>query len=69
MDKGSYKNIAVEVLRKHKRPMHYKEILEEVLKRRTTRGKTPEKTIVSVLVKNREVFIRTDSGTYTLRKT
>jgi DNA-binding PadR family transcriptional regulator len=67
-EKGSYRYYILEVLRKRKKPMHYREITTEVLKHRNTRGKTPEMTILSILIKHKENFIRTGPGTYTLQK-
>lgn len=64
----TYKYLAVQVLRKHKRPMHYKEITEEVLKHRQITGKTPEMTVLAMLIKNKALFKRTDVGIYAFRK-
>lgn len=62
MGKRVYKDLIISVLKENKRPIHYKEITAEILKYRTLRGKTPDMAILSILVKDKNNFIRTDSG-------
>ena len=67
--KDTYKHLAAEALRKHNKPMNYREITKEVLKhRRKKTGKTPDMTVLAMLIKNKDLFMRTDVGVYALRK-
>lgn len=65
---GSNRYYMLKVLRKHGKPMHYKQITAEVLKQHDILGKTPAMTILSILVKRKANFIRTGTGTYALRE-
>lgn len=46
---ASVRELAIEILRERGEPLHWKEIAEEVLKRKRLRGKTPLMTISAVL--------------------
>jgi len=71
---NSFKNIAYEILREAKRPLHSKEITQIALKRGwlKTAGKTPEATMNANLLvdinskKEKSRFIKTGPSTYSL---
>lgn len=51
----TFEEAAIEILRKAKKPMHYRTITDEVLKRRPLGGKTLYKTGYSVLFRSEHV--------------
>lgn len=61
----TFEEAAIEVLRKAKKPMHYRTITDEVLKRRPLGGKTLYKTGYSVLFRSEHV-IAIGNGMFTL---
>jgi len=62
----TYLSLIIETLRKAGKPMHYKDITERVLPLHPSKAKIPEYTILSVLWKSKDFFVRVDNGTYTL---
>ena len=62
-------DLAYEILKKARKPMHYREITKEILKEKTFWGKTPEYTVLSDLITDRKKrFIRVRRGIYALKK-
>lgn len=63
----STRDLAYEILRKARKPMHYREITGEILKKKKFRGLTPEYTVLSCLLTDRKKrFIRVRKGIYAL---
>jgi len=60
---GTVKEIILDILRKSKRPLSRDEILQEVLKQRLVRENT-----VLLNLADKNYFIRTDEGHYTIRE-
>ncbi|CAB1065516.1 hypothetical protein D1BOALGB6SA_10313 [Olavius sp. associated proteobacterium Delta 1] len=59
----SFKEIAYDVLKKAKKPMHVSDLTEEVRKVRSMTGDTPEKTINNACQKHDNI-IRVGRGTF-----
>lgn len=53
--KPTFEDVALQVLREADRPMHYRDILTEVLTRRPLGGESPEKTANSVLFRSKRM--------------
>ncbi len=61
------KDCVCEVLKKTRKPLHYTEITESVVKVRPIVGRTPEKSVYSVLVKNETLFKFVGAGRFILQ--
>jgi len=66
MKERSYTQIAVEILKRNGKPMHYKQLTAEILKQRKTVGMTPQMTVLTALIRHKSLFSRSDRGTYRL---
>lgn len=47
--------------------MHWSEILEKLQKKKKLEGPTPSATLLSVLIRNKDIFIKPKRGWYKLR--
>ena len=55
------------VLAEQKKPMHYADITREILKVKETKGKTPERTVMAVLIRDKKnIFKRVGDGVFCL---
>ncbi len=62
-----HREVAYQVLKDHGKPMHYKEITAEVLKRSKSTGTTPQNSIFSRLITDTQKrFVKTAKGTFGL---
>ena len=62
-----HREIAYQVLKENGKPMHYKEITAEVMKRSTSVGTTPQNSIFSRLITDTQKrFVKTSKGTFGL---
>jgi len=62
-------DLAYEILKKARKPMYYREITKEILKKKKFSGPTPEYTVLSGMLTDRKKrFIRVKRGTYGLKK-
>ena len=65
--KDSFYTLAKKVLLEQKKPMHYADITKEILKIKETKGKTPERTVIAVMLRDtHNVFIRVGDGVFGL---
>lgn len=48
--KKTWTDIVYDILNEKNKPMHYLDITKEAVKRKKTKGKTPENTIVTLLL-------------------
>ncbi|MGY5144184.1 MAG: winged helix-turn-helix domain-containing protein [Candidatus Nitrosopumilus sp. bin_32a] len=62
----TYIGLAIKILSRKNRPMHVIDLFEEISKYKKSTGKTPEKTLSSVLQKS-PLFRKTSDG-YVLEK-
>ena len=63
----SFYSLAEKVLKENKKPMHYTDITAEILKLKETKGKTPERTLIAVLMRDtHNVFTRKGEGVFGL---
>jgi len=63
----SFYSLAEKVLKENKKPMHYTDITAEILKLKETKGKTPERTVIAVLMRDtHNVFKRMGEGKFGL---
>jgi len=67
MKELSYRYLAKKILEESNEPMSVREITEQILKIKSVIGKTPDKSISSVLQGSKE-FRRVRPGTYTINK-
>lgn len=65
--KDSYSTLAYQILNKAGKPMHYMDITKEILKLKNSKGRTPHKTVRSVLYRD-DRFTKIDRGTYGLKE-
>ena len=66
-NKNSFYQLAQRVLKEQKKPMHYKDIAQEIIKIKPTKGKTPERTVMAVLIRDtHNVFQRMGNGIFGL---
>jgi hypothetical protein len=64
----SFSTLAYELLfRAGPGGMHYKELTKQILKLRTTKGKTPDQTVLTMLERDEERFEKVDKGVYRLK--
>lgn len=61
----SIAEIAYEILKKRREPLHYKEITNLIMKKKELKGKTPWNTVNACLCTNPK-FKRVDKGIYAL---
>ena len=62
-----HREIAYQVLKESGKPMHYKDITSEVLKRSKSVGTTPQNSIFSRLITDtKKRFVKTSKGTFGL---
>ena len=62
-----HREVAYQVLKENGKPMHYKEITAEVMKRSKTVGTTPQNSIFSRLITDTQKrFVKTAKGTFGL---
>ncbi|MBI2133600.1 winged helix-turn-helix domain-containing protein [Candidatus Woesearchaeota archaeon] len=62
-----HREVAYQVLKENGKPMHYKEITAEVMKRSKSTGTTPQNSIFSRLITDTQKrFVRTSKGTFGL---
>lgn len=67
--KDSFYNLAKKVLLEQKKPMHYTDLTKEILKNKETKGKTPERTVIAVMLRDtHNVFMRVGDGVFGLTK-
>lgn len=65
---GSITWHVMDVLRKNNnKQMHWKEILQKVQEVKKLKGSTPEATLISVLIRNKDTFIKPKKGWYKLK--
>jgi DNA-directed RNA polymerase delta subunit len=65
-DKSFY-TLAQKVLQENKEPMHYMDITKEILKTKETKGKTPERTVMAVILRDKHnVFKSVGEGIFGL---
>ena len=63
----SFYKLAQRVLKEQKKPMHYRDITQEIVKVKQTKGKTPERTVMAVLIRDtHNVFQRMGNGIFGL---
>jgi len=63
----SFYSLAQKVLQESKKPMHYADITKEILKVKESKGKTPERTVIAVLMRDtHNVFKRQGEGIFGL---
>jgi len=62
----SFEECAIEILKEVGHPLHYKEILELVLKKRPVGGKTPQKTAYAVLSRSKKIILIYKGGIFEL---
>jgi len=61
--KDSFYNLAKKVLSEQKKPMHYTDITKEIMKIKESKGKTPERTVIAVILRDtHNVFVRMGDG-------
>lgn len=67
-DKSKMKiiDLAIEILREHGKPMHYRDIFKEMRRFKHFKGKTPEKSVYSVLTRASELT-RVEKGVFELK--
>ena len=65
--KDSFYNLAKKILLEQKKPMHYTDLTKEILKIKETKGKTPERTVIAVILRDtHNVFVRIGDGIFGL---
>jgi DNA-directed RNA polymerase delta subunit len=65
-DKSFY-TLAQKVLQENKKPMHYIDITKEILKTKEIKGKTPERTVMAVILRDKHnVFKSVGEGIFGL---
>lgn len=47
--------------------MHWKELLEKLQKHKKLKGPTPSATLLSVIIRNKDIFIKPKRGWYKLK--
>ena len=63
----SFYTLAQKVLQENKKPMHYMDITKEILKTKETKGKTPERTVMAVILRDKHnVFKSVGEGIFGL---
>jgi DNA-directed RNA polymerase delta subunit len=63
----SFYTLAQKVLQENKKPMHYMDITKEILKIKETKGKTPERTVMAVILRDKHnVFTSVGEGIFGL---
>jgi hypothetical protein len=65
--KPTFEELAIEIVGKSGKPMHYRDVTDYVRKKRPMGGKTPYKTGYSVLHKS-QAFENLGEGMFALRK-
>ena len=69
INKNSFYQLAKKVLAEQKKPMHYVDITKEILKTKETKGKSPERTVMAVIIRDKHnVFKRMGEGVFGLTK-
>ena len=69
INKNSFYQLAKKVLAEQKKPMHYVDITKEILKTKETKGKSPERTVMAVIIRDKhDVFKRMGDGVFGLTK-
>lgn len=66
--KTGYVDLTAKILKEEGRPMTVEELTKKILEVKKVRGKTPEKSLVSALIRS-ENFIRLNKGLYKLVET
>ncbi len=57
------------ILADQKKPMHYADITREILKVKETKGKTPERTVMAVILRDtHNTFMRIGDGVFGLTR-
>jgi len=65
----SFYNMAKKVLSEQKKPMHYTDITKKILETKESKGKTPERTVIAVLMRDtHNVFVRMGDGVFGLTR-
>lgn len=68
-NKNSFYELSKKVLLEAKKPMHYADLTKEILKVKETKGKSPERTVMAVLIRDtHNVFVRMGDGVFGLTK-
>ena len=68
-DKKSFYSMARKVLLEEKKPMHYADITKRIMETKESKGKTPERTVIAVLMRDtHNVFLRMGDGVFGLTK-
>ena len=68
-NKNSFYELSKKVLFEAKKPMHYTDLTKEILKVKETKGKSPERTVMAVLIRDtHNVFVRMGDGVFGLTK-
>ncbi len=66
-NKNSFYQLAKRVLSEQKKPMHYVELTKEIMKIKESKGKTPERTVIAVIQRDKHnVFVRMGDGVFGL---
>lgn len=65
---GSIAWYVMDILRNNNnKQMHWKEILQKVQEEKKLKGSTPEATLISILIRNKDIFTNPKKGWYKLR--
>ena len=65
---GSIAWLAMKILKENNnKPMHWREILEKIQKQKKLIGPTPSATLLSVMIRNNDTFIKPKRGRYKLK--
>lgn len=68
-NKNSFYELSKKILLEAKKPMHYVDLTKEILKVKETKGKSPERTVMAVLIRDtHDVFVRMGDGVFGLTK-
>lgn len=63
----SFYSLAEKVLKENKKPMHYTDITKEILKIKESKGKTPERTVMAVILRDKNnIFKSVGEGIFSL---
>ena len=63
----SFYGLARKILAEQGRPMHYVDLTKEILKIKETKGKSPERTVMAVLIRDKKnTFVRKGDGVFSL---
>jgi hypothetical protein len=66
---ATFREVIDTVLKANPEGMHYADLTKEVLKVKTTKGKTPDQTILAILSQDKERYEKVKEGVYRLKDT